>query len=404
LSSALNAVAGRLVSPAPSSTFNRCRPGPRGLPGLTALSWSPIRQAVRSNHSISALVAFTSPSERSRSSGNSSQLPKKPEFLLSWDSPAWRPSAVLPSARPLPEAEASFGPTKPFVESCSALVVSHHLDGLLRAGAAGLLHPAAGHGVRRVSCFRLPHTSEDGLEARHISRAAGHTLRRVPLISSRTASLRPLPSCRFCTFSSPEPPRPEGRAPNDLGDRGHLLQVGHQRGPRPSPATHATFSRSVGWCGAAPLAEAAGVAHALDGRSLRGRCSLPGLAPPTAGLASPPKRTASRFGLRDGRMTAGRAPRGPDCLPRPKSRVTSTDHRSGAMAHRPPRWRDGFEEPVLCPGDAPIRRSGPPRHQTGLEPSGEPVDSAPVSLASPRPEGLGLSCVGNVPTEREVPC
>jgi hypothetical protein len=156
LSSALNAVAGRLVSPAPSSTFDRCRPGPRGLPGLNALSWPPIRQAVRSNQSISALVAFTSPSERSRSSGNSSQLPKKPEFLLSWDSPACRPSAVLPSARPLQEAEASFGPTIPIVESCSALVVSHHLDGLLRAGATGLLHPAAGHGVRRVSCFRLP--------------------------------------------------------------------------------------------------------------------------------------------------------------------------------------------------------------------------------------------------------
>jgi hypothetical protein len=30
---------------------------------------------------------------------------------------------------------------------------------------------------------------------RRIPRVAFHTLRRVPLVSSRTASLRPLPSC-----------------------------------------------------------------------------------------------------------------------------------------------------------------------------------------------------------------
>jgi hypothetical protein len=40
--------------------------------------------------------------------------------------------------------------------SCSALVVSHHLGGFLRAGAAGLLHPAASSGVRRVSFLCLP--------------------------------------------------------------------------------------------------------------------------------------------------------------------------------------------------------------------------------------------------------
>jgi hypothetical protein len=46
---------------------------------------------------------------------------------------------------------------------------------------------------------------EGFLEDRHISRVAFHTLRRVPLISSRTASLRPLPSCRCCLLSSPGP-------------------------------------------------------------------------------------------------------------------------------------------------------------------------------------------------------
>jgi hypothetical protein len=37
---------------------------------------------------------------------------------------------------------------------CSVLVVSHHLDGLLLLDRAGLLHPAADHGVHRVSARR----------------------------------------------------------------------------------------------------------------------------------------------------------------------------------------------------------------------------------------------------------
>jgi hypothetical protein len=54
------------------------------------------------------------------------------------------PSAVRLPTRPLPGACAPFGPTVRPVESCSARVVSHHLDGLLRVGSAGLLRPAAG--------------------------------------------------------------------------------------------------------------------------------------------------------------------------------------------------------------------------------------------------------------------
>jgi hypothetical protein len=54
---------------------------------------------------------------------------------------------------PLPDACASFG------EGChtlprSALVVLHHLDGLLLFDLAGLFHPAADPGVRRVSTGR----------------------------------------------------------------------------------------------------------------------------------------------------------------------------------------------------------------------------------------------------------
>jgi hypothetical protein len=151
-----------------------------------------------------ASVIFSSPSERSRLCRNSSRPPKRSEFLLSWDSPALRPSAVRPPMRTLPEARAPFGPTVRPVESCSALGVSHPLGGLLRIGAAGLLRPAAGYGVRRVS--RCPsHPLCGGGHEPSVPRAAV-TLRRVPLVSSRSASLRSLPPCRFRPSSRSHPP------------------------------------------------------------------------------------------------------------------------------------------------------------------------------------------------------
>jgi hypothetical protein len=99
------------------------------------------------------------------------------------------------------------GPT-----SRSALVVSHHLGGLLRTGAAGLLRPAPGLGVRRVSGRTRPHDSRRGRSGRErpFPRRGQSTLRRVPLVSSRTASLRPMPSCR-CHV--PERRRPKPQAP-----------------------------------------------------------------------------------------------------------------------------------------------------------------------------------------------
>lgn len=70
----------------------------------------------------------------------------------------------------------------------------------------GLLHPTAGHEVRRVSSlpFTLPYPKVGMSRCKHRirerrdhSRDANHTLRRIPLFNSRTASLRPLPVCRF---------------------------------------------------------------------------------------------------------------------------------------------------------------------------------------------------------------
>jgi hypothetical protein len=120
--------------------------------------------------------------------------------ILSWDSPA-PPSTSLRASTPGGDPKiVSIGPRLPHRKSCSALVVSHHLDGLLRSELAGLLHPAIDPGVRRVSGHRLPHTAEA------IRGLLGPSPRRTHpgellLADSRTASPRPLPPCRFLSRS-----------------------------------------------------------------------------------------------------------------------------------------------------------------------------------------------------------
>jgi hypothetical protein len=133
------------------------------------------------------------------------------ELLLSWDSPTYRPSADRPSARPLPEAEASFGSTVPPVV---LVPPSWFLTTSAAFSAQGLqvccaLLPAVGFDALPAPASRPP---EGTLQDRRVSRAAFHTLRRVPLVSSRTASLRPLPSCHYRTPFAPEPARPKSSA------------------------------------------------------------------------------------------------------------------------------------------------------------------------------------------------
>jgi hypothetical protein len=83
-------------------------------------------------------------------------------------------------------------------QSRSALVVSHHLDGLLRTKGCGSVAPRCQSRVRRVSCLPASNVARGRQEGVGYSpRDAVHTLRRVSLVSSRTASLRPLPSCRY---------------------------------------------------------------------------------------------------------------------------------------------------------------------------------------------------------------
>jgi hypothetical protein len=98
--------------------------------------------------------------------------PNAEAFCLSWDSSGFRPSIDTLTLRKLPASEDAFGPSLLRDRSCSALVDSHHLDGLLRNGAAGLLRPAADHGVRSVSLCDVPPSTEADGEPRHRSRYA----------------------------------------------------------------------------------------------------------------------------------------------------------------------------------------------------------------------------------------
>jgi hypothetical protein len=109
-----------------------------------------------------------------------------------------RPPTGTPLERPLPGAQGPLRSDDSTARSRSAFVVSHHHDGLLHSKATGLLHPATGQGFDAFPASQPQRSPKAALEAVGIPRDAVHTLRRVPLASSRTASLRPLPSCRYC--------------------------------------------------------------------------------------------------------------------------------------------------------------------------------------------------------------
>mgnify|MGYP003701814873 CR=1 FL=1 len=104
---------------------------------------------------MTAFMALFSPSERSRKRWNRLSLVPP---LMGFEC---RPPTGIPLARPLPGAEAPFGPTLPGADSRSALVVSHHLDGLLRVKVTGLLHPATGQRFAAFLTFRL-HVPPEG--------------------------------------------------------------------------------------------------------------------------------------------------------------------------------------------------------------------------------------------------
>ena len=96
-----------------------------------------------------------------------------------------RPSSDITGVRQLPGAS----PLRHCAakrRACSALVVSHHLDGLLRSLVCGFVAPRYRTRVRRVSSSLGPAVvPEDGAGPRCLSRDAVHTLRRVSLANSQ---------------------------------------------------------------------------------------------------------------------------------------------------------------------------------------------------------------------------
>jgi len=198
LCSCADPVAGHLVSPAPSMAFDRCRPGPsrysRGrrsstteaVARLPSCTWPPIQ-------SLAAMLASALADTSSRE--------------IRWTAP--------PPVHPLHVHSREQAPDDPAIPLAKRVPPSWFLTTLtvysvLRA--AGLLHPATDQGfvafrLRLAPAPALPketlHWNLDGAP-----RNAVHTLRRVSLADSRTASLRPLPSCRFVTTRSRRWPRP----------------------------------------------------------------------------------------------------------------------------------------------------------------------------------------------------
>ena len=111
-----------------------------------------------------------------------------------------------PGSRPVAFAPITFGPGMPLPESRSALAVSHDFGGFLRTRGAGLLHPAADHGVRLVSGSLRPFAPSipEGLPGSFWKASA------VSIPGDRQAGTRP-PSGDW-NRTNPIPRRPGGRA------------------------------------------------------------------------------------------------------------------------------------------------------------------------------------------------
>jgi len=202
---------GSLAFPASSLALARFRAGLRGLPRHTATF-----DRSRPSGPLRLRLLFRA-LERS--------LPTC-AGLLSWD------SLELALASPLhrrhraastPDeavASSTFGPTSPGVGSCSAPVVSHHLDGLLRIAARGLVASRCRSWgspcFTRLAADRRPFAlARDGgtngpiptvlppLEGFPSSAAVRRRRRRCPPVVPRTSA------CSACAARSPPDPAPK---------------------------------------------------------------------------------------------------------------------------------------------------------------------------------------------------
>jgi len=168
-------------------------------------------------------VNFASPSKRPQRCGSPSRLirgrSREPDMdsILSWGSLSARPSTDIPFARPLPRAEALFGPTAPPVSAHvppSWFRTTSTASSARRLQVCCTLLPVLGFAAFRHAFFR-PSRGRPGDPTRFPATQA-RTLRRLPLASSRTASPRSLVftagRCPLAVTSRPlRRPRPSRR-------------------------------------------------------------------------------------------------------------------------------------------------------------------------------------------------
>jgi hypothetical protein len=164
----------------------------------------PQRPPLSPKRSGSTLVALASPPERSRLCRNIAASNRGPKpCSASRGLARFHPFAVLPDASTPGEAACrsspfTFGPGRPVPTRVPPSWFLTTSTVFSAPGPAGLLRPACGLEVRRVAdlaSLRAPVETGNRRGTRGLSRDCT-TLRRVPLASSRTASLQPLPSCR----------------------------------------------------------------------------------------------------------------------------------------------------------------------------------------------------------------
>jgi hypothetical protein len=159
----------------------------------------------------------------------SSAWPPAAQLSFRAISPRW----VFPSShgiRPLPplrrsslrvstprNPEVPFGRAVPPARSRSAFTVSHRLDGFLHPGAAGLLHPASDHEVRRVSVACRQHHPEavlcESASSPRRSHPSKNSPRQQPYRVTAAVALLPFPLASHAALrwlSPPHPPHSRG--------------------------------------------------------------------------------------------------------------------------------------------------------------------------------------------------
>jgi hypothetical protein len=107
------------------------------------------------------------------------------------------------------QGRSPFSPASQGADSCSVFVVSHHLDGLLRADGCGLIASHNRPGVRYVSCFQVPMHPEGG-SGDPVAVPAARFIPSKDFPSSAAVPRRRghLPSCRYRPVPSETWPKP----------------------------------------------------------------------------------------------------------------------------------------------------------------------------------------------------